>query len=302
MIYEPMTKILVPEKKRPPQYPGLVALVSADTRKDKTGSKQAVEIAIEYHLGIAGVTPPSPAEPLVGIPPDLQKRLLKTLLTSHFFDTDEHIRSLFLDQRVGAWRWRIPQANTPYDRVMQVTEFLFDQFSADTGWGQENALVLLLRVLQGKIEPGDALHLALEELATALERITHPPVTAGGAPLRYCWLIASAGERGSLPQALEIQQQLKDTHTVQVDVCEVYDAFGIQETYDLVRHIYTRFVPQAGLRIQDVIADFTGSTKPMSTGMMLACTHLGAPMQYMYGDRDHIASVPRWVAFESSLK
>lgn len=72
------------------------------------------------------------------------------------------------------------------DRVTQIIEYLFDQFRADTGFGQQNALVLLLHVLRDKVQPEDALYQALETLAFALEKITYPPVASVGAPLRHC--------------------------------------------------------------------------------------------------------------------
>lgn len=297
-------KVLVVEDERPVQHPGLIALVSADTRPEKTGSKQAAEIAIDYHLGKVTIAPP-PAPPALspGIPADLYRRLTAALLPTGFFANADTLDACFSDARISAWRRRVPEANTPNGRMMQTLSFLYEQFSADRGQGigQENVLVLFLRVLSAQLDQGDARHQELQRLADALARVTFPSFVGGGAPLRYCWLIASVGERGSLPQALEIQGNQQGPHlTIKVE--KVYDAFGIQETYDLVHHIYKDKIEKAGLQIQDVIADFTGSTKPMSTGMMLACTQLGAPMQYMYGDRDHIASVPRLVDFKYHMK
>ena len=48
-------------------------------------------------------------------------------------------------------------------------------------------------------------------------------------------------------------------------------------------------------------ADFTGGTKPMSAGMILACGE-ARPMQYTYGRKDGVASVPRRVDLETQAR
>ncbi|MBN2001736.1 MAG: hypothetical protein JXA21_00150 [Anaerolineae bacterium] len=289
---------LVPESERPLQHPGLITLVSAGTRKDKTGP-QAAEVAIDYHLGRIPILP-APAAPAEGIPPDLLQRIKKILPPTGAFASDDILVAQFTDARISPWRLNLPQAGAVEQRIQQVVDFLYKQFSADRGAGQgsENALVLFLRVLSECRDRNDWLHQELEELAESLAAIARPPTVSGGAPLRHCWLIASGGERGSQPQAHAIQARYQSPAlTIEVEV--VYDAFGIQETYQLVSHLYRQKIAKAGLRTQDVIADLTGSTKPMSAGMMLACAQIGAPMQYMYGDLDHLASVPRLVAFSA---
>jgi hypothetical protein len=55
-------------------------------------------------------------------------------------------------------------------------------------------------------------------------------------------------------------------------------------------------VPKASLSEREVIADFTGGVKPMSAGMILACGDR-RPMQYMYGRKEGIASIPRIIEF-----
>jgi len=114
--------------------------------------------------------------------------------------------------------------------------------------------------------------------------------------LKTCWLIASAGERGSLPVAQDLQRAY-DGENFETRIRTMADAFDVQESYDLVERIYSEEVPEAGLREEQVIADFTGGTKPMSAGMILACGET-RPMQYTYGRKDGIASVPRRVDVE----
>jgi hypothetical protein len=182
---------------------------------------------------------------------------------------------------------------------MLCVDFLRRHFSADRGAGPQNALVLFLRVLRDLTPKEDHLHGELDALAKALAPVLRAPAPERGPQqLKVCWLIASAGEQGSLPEALRIQKELCDRYGVKAIIREVGDAFySIQESYDLVRTIYEEEVPAQGLTPDQVIADFTGATKPMSGGLLLACTQLGVPMQYMYGNRESVASVPRMITF-----
>jgi hypothetical protein len=97
--------------------------------------------------------------------------------------------------------------------------------------------------------------------------------------LRHCWLIASSGERGSLARAYELRDYYA-SRRIQMHIWQVHDAASIQETYALIDWLYRYHIPEQGLADEDVIADITGATKPMTIGMVLAC---GArrKMQYM---------------------
>ena len=117
---------------------------------------------------------------------------------------------------------------------------------------------------------------------------------AGGEPLRVCWLIATAGEKGSLPVAQQVRGRYHDRCTVKIKL--VHDAFGIQEMHQIIHTIYTQEAAEYDLAPNQIIADFTGGTKPMSAGLVLACRDRW-PMQYMTGGRKNIASVPMFVQF-----
>ena len=117
---------------------------------------------------------------------------------------------------------------------------------------------------------------------------------AGGESLRVCWLIATAGEKGSLPVAQEVRARYRDHCTVKIKL--VHDAFGIKETHRVVHTIYTQEAAEYDLDPNQIIADFTGGTKPMSAGMVLACRDRW-PVQYMTGGRKDIASLPIFVQF-----
>jgi hypothetical protein len=97
--------------------------------------------------------------------------------------------------------------------------------------------------------------------------------------LKYCWLIGSSGEKGSVDVVEAIQEECKhlqiQTYTYFVD-----EPMDINPTYALAEKIYSDDVPAVGLTDQDVIADITGATKPMSFGLLRACG-VSRPMQYM---------------------
>jgi hypothetical protein len=113
--------------------------------------------------------------------------------------------------------------------------------------------------------------------------------------LERCWLIATAGEKGSLPIAQELEKLCSAKNIVPI-IRTVADPFSVQESYELVQRIYEQEVPENGLLESDVIADFTGGVKPMSAGMILACGDRRM-MQYMYGRKQGVASTPRLVEF-----
>jgi len=118
---------------------------------------------------------------------------------------------------------------------------------------------------------------------------------AGGEPLRVCWLVATAGEKGSMPVAMEVQKRYEDRCDLIIETLK--DAFDLEETYQLIQRIYAQKAAEKGLAPDQIIADFTGGTKPMSAGAVLACREECWPMQYMTGGRKDIASVPIFVRF-----
>jgi hypothetical protein len=147
-----------------------------------------------------------------------------------------------------------------------------------------------LIVLIGTGRPGED---PMQQSAWAA--IEHHLDTSGRNGLQFCWLVASGGERGSLPVALEYKK-LCTMHGITAETRTVEDAHSVQATYDVVRRIYEQDVPGAGLGEQDVIADITGGTSPMSAGMALACGERW-PMQYMYGRKKDIATIARLMRF-----
>lgn len=123
----------------------------------------------------------------------------------------------------------------------------------------------------------------------------HLAAQPGQTGLEICWLVCSGGEYGSLNVAQALQAICKE-RGLKAYLRPVGDAFSVQESYNLVQRIYTDETPDVGLREEEVIADFTGGTKPMSAGMILACGER-RPMQYMTGRKAGIASTPQLVRF-----
>jgi len=112
-------------------------------------------------------TPEHLRKTLVGIPPGLSGQLRATLLRCGPFGSDDELRALFTDARIAAWRDTLPEAASPAGRAIALIAFLYDRYSDS----QQNALVLLLHVLSDLVDPGDACHRQLAELASELESL-----------------------------------------------------------------------------------------------------------------------------------
>lgn len=115
----------------------------------------------------------------------------------------------------------------------------------------------------------------------------------GDAPdtgLERCWLIPSGIDADNVSQpndpnraAIDVARELARRcaeRGVQAGIWPVAEPFSAQATYDLVRWLFSHEVPAAGFAEHEVICDFTGGTKLMSAGMILACG-TSRPMQYM---------------------
>jgi hypothetical protein len=103
-----------------------------------------------------------------GLPPALRARIRQALLDSGYFSSEDRMRGLFTDARIAPWRHALDTSGSPSDRVQRTITCLHQQYSATPK--RENALVLLLRVLNDGVAPGDALHRRLADLAVELGR------------------------------------------------------------------------------------------------------------------------------------
>ncbi len=139
---------------------------------------------------------------------------------------------------------------------------------------------------------------------SAREAIKYHLPSGGGPGLKHCWLIATTGADGSMSYAQKFKEYCEG-NSVTAEILPVDDPFGVQHTYEVVRRVYETEAPKAGLAEEDVIADVTGGTSPMSIGMALACGERRS-MEYMYGQpyrgEKTIASVPRLVEFRPRVR
>ncbi len=103
----------------------------------------------------------------LGIPAHIHRRLKNILSKCGPFDSEITLDAVFVDNRIAAWRKRLPHAPSPAARVDVVVGFLCDQYS-NKG---ENALGLFLHVLSEQVSTGDVCHSQLIELANELKRV-----------------------------------------------------------------------------------------------------------------------------------
>jgi hypothetical protein len=120
-----------------------------------------------------------------------------------------------------------------------------------------------------------------------------------GAHLEHCWLICT---EKSLPYAQSLASKLAEagmTQTLELH----YGAYSLMDVDQpektvsllvpdslmddpnyiqrLVDSIYEDAIAQANLDETEVIADYTGATKGMTAGILLACTRPERPLQYI---------------------
>lgn len=96
-------------------------------------------------------------------------RLQQTLLDCGDFETDDQLQAIFIDTRINLWAVKLPTSNNRADRVRRTITYLWSRKRVDT---DENALVLLLRVLSERHHPTTSCHHNILGWAEAVERAT----------------------------------------------------------------------------------------------------------------------------------
>ena len=125
--------------------------------------------------------------------------------------------------------------------------------------------------------------------------------------LEHCWLITSTEPKtppdpsflSAWKNAGLLKAKYQDRARVHINVIDPEDP---QSIFQSVEQVYAE-AKSFGLHSKDVVADFTGGTKMMTAGMVLACTPADRDVQYMKpmafltdGQPDRSAgSGPRWV-------
>lgn len=109
----------------------------------------------------------------------------------------------------------------------------------------------------------------------------------GAAPrLQYAWLLTGPGqgEFSSQANAEALRADYEQRGLKKVEVIALSDADDPRQAFDVVQGIYAS-LPLLGLAPREVICDYTGGTKSMTSGMVLACASHGYPLAFMKPDR-----------------
>ena len=104
--------------------------------------------------------------------------------------------------------------------------------------------------------------------------------------LTHCWLFAGPGEgeNSSLHNAETLAETFR-AKGVTVEIWALADADDVQEAYRAVKTIYEVAKNRYKLPQEAIIADYTGGTKSMTTGLTLAALERGGRLQYMKPNR-----------------
>ncbi len=100
--------------------------------------------------------------------------------------------------------------------------------------------------------------------------------------LEHCWIIATPESVGT---ATALFQEYGNRLEIHYGSGYIVDAEEFAPTYDVVMRILSKEMQEAGLGVTEMIADITGGTKPMTSGMALACVACHIPMQYIKTNR-----------------
>jgi hypothetical protein len=120
----------------------------------------------------------------------------------------------------------------------------------------------------------------------ALQAIRHH---AGGQPgqrLEHCWLVMQR-DNAAIQNAYTTlaSQVVQENWGVRLEPILI-DRLDVEAAYGAVRRVFERDAPAVGLSERDVIADITGATKPMTTGMVLAALDGARDLEYVESQRD----------------
>ncbi len=105
--------------------------------------------------------------------------------------------------------------------------------------------------------------------------------------LEWVWLIATS-ETEAMAEEL---RQAYESAGFQIKVQPLAHPFELLKIKEVVEHIYATQLE--GLPETEVVADFTGGTKPMSAAMIFACLSPTRRLQYVPADYQDNKRVPR---------
>ncbi|MBN2007519.1 MAG: hypothetical protein JXA21_29505 [Anaerolineae bacterium] len=102
----------------------------------------------------------------MSISPELLSDLYDALLECGPFDSNQSLRTEFVDARIAAWRKRLPEAGNLDGRIRVCVNYLQNKYN-DQG---KNALALFVRVVAERTPATDACRQCLLDLADVLDR------------------------------------------------------------------------------------------------------------------------------------
>ena len=106
--------------------------------------------------------------------------------------------------------------------------------------------------------------------------------------LKYCWLIHTKRTKDFAENDKEENPQITFfTKPVQ-------NEFSAQETYELTWKIFNENKVEPGIPMEKMIADITGTTKPMTAGLVIACLEANCAMEHVPSHYDNLlkATIP----------
>ncbi len=105
----------------------------------------------------------------------------------------------------------------------------------------------------------------------------------GGAT--HCWLVMQ--DVASVREAYSRLSEEILTRGIATRLHPVYiQTLDVEGTYKAARAVFEREAIEEGLDPDQVIADVTGGTKPMTSGMVLAAITTGGALEYVESERD----------------
>jgi hypothetical protein len=103
---------------------------------------------------------------------------------------------------------------------------------------------------------------------------------------QQCWLVMQRNAPAVEASFLQLSQHLLEAGAP-VRLHRIYlDHLDAQDAYQAVRTVWEREALEEKLRPEQVIADITSGTKPLTAGMVLAAVTTGYPLEYVETDRD----------------
>jgi hypothetical protein len=96
--------------------------------------------------------------------------------------------------------------------------------------------------------------------------------------LAHVWVVVTPEMREG---ATELCSYVEGNLSAKAHMLEIQDEFDLSGCYDRVQEVYRALAPDFGLSANDVIADLTGGTKLMTAGLVVACSDLNQPLQYV---------------------